>query len=161
MSKLNKLFNLMESENIELFFANLSLMKKLGIYMDIQNQKAIIIDYSIKYNKIKLTEILAEELGHHFTSYGYYSNLNTYNKKLERNKSENKALRWACEYLVSEHELTSLIAQNLDIFDIADSCEVSREFILKRLEFLKLDNKKLQINGKTLILDNLPNFYLI
>lgn len=161
MNKLNKLFNLMESENIEFFFANLSLMNKLGIYMDIQNQKAIIIDYSIKYNKIKLTEILAEELGHHFTSYGDYSNLNTYNKKLERNKSENKALRWACEYLVSEHELTSLIAQNLDIFDIADSCEVSKEFILKRLEFLKLDNKKLQINGKTLILDNLPNFYLI
>lgn len=161
MSKLEKLFDLVESENIEFFFANLSLMKKLGLYMNLGDKKAaIVIDYSIKNDKVKLTETLAEELGHHFTSYGDYSRKNNYSKKLEVAKCENKALKWACEYLISESELKALIGQNMDIFDISKACEVSEDFFIKRLEFLKKENKKIKINQKTLILDNLPYFYL-
>ena len=106
------------------------------------------------------SEILAEELGHHFTTLGDFSDKSSYSKKLQVAKCENKALKWACEYLIPEDELIALLGQNMDIFDMSKACEVTEEFFIKRLEFLKLEDKKLKVNGKTLILDNLPYFYL-
>lgn len=76
MHKLSKLFDLVESENIDFFFANLKLVNKLGLYSSKDNHSVIAIDYTLKYNKIALTEVLAEELGHHFTTVGDFSNIN-------------------------------------------------------------------------------------
>lgn len=161
MNKLSKLFDLLESENINFFFANLKLIGKLGLYSNRNGNPTIVIDSSIKYNKIKLTEILSEELGHHFTTVGDLSNINTYQDELRRNKSENQALKWATEYLISEEEICTLAMQNLDAYEMAARCEVSVEFFLKRLEFLSLQKKSIKLsNGSTLILTNLPIFYV-
>ena len=92
MNKLSKLFDLVESENIDFFFANLKLVNKLGLYSCKDGYNVIVIDYTLKYNKIKLTEVLAEELGHHFTTVGDISNINTYQDMLKHNKVEYKAL---------------------------------------------------------------------
>lgn len=160
MNKLSKLFNLLESENIDFFFSNLKLFDKLGIYTNINGIPVISIDYTIKYDKIKLLEILAEEMGHHFTTVGDYSNPNTYQDILMANKCENKALRWATEYLLPESEICNLISKNIDVYEMAAAAEVSVEFFMKRLEFLSLEKNTLNINGDILVLDNLPMFYL-
>lgn len=161
MNKLSKLFNLLESENINFFFANLKLIGKLGLYSNRNGNPTIVIDQSIKYNKIKLTEILSEELGHHFTTVGDLSNINTYQDKLKRNKSENQALKWATNFLISEDEICSLVMEDLTADEMAARCEVSVEFFLKRLEFLSLQKKSIKLsNGSTLVLTNLPIFYV-
>lgn len=161
MNKLSKLFDLLESENINFFFANLILIGKLGLYSNRNGNPTIIIDTSIKYNKIKLTEVLSEELGHHFTSVGDLSNINTYQDELKRNKSENQALKWATNFLISEEEICNLAMQNLTAAEMAERCEVSENFFLKRLEFLSLEKNFVKLsNGSTLVLTNLPIFYV-
>lgn len=161
MNKLSKLFDLLESENINFFFANLKLIGKLGLYSNRNGNPTIVIDKTIKYDKIKLTEVLSEEIGHHFTTVGDISNINTYQDELKRNKSENQALKWATEYLISEEEICTLAMENLDAYEMAARCEVSVEFFLKRLEFLSLQKKSIKLsNGSTLVLTNLPVFYV-
>lgn len=161
MNKLSKLFDLVESENIDFFFANLKLVNKLGLYSCKDGYNVIVIDYTLKYNKIKLTEVLAEELGHHFTTVGDISNINTYQDMLKHNKVENKALKWATEFLISEDEICNLVLEDIKAEEMAERCEVSLEFFLKRLEFLSKKKNFLKLsNGSVLVLTNLPVFYV-
>lgn len=161
MNKLNKLFYLIESENIDFFFANLKLVNKLGLYSCKDGYGVIVIDYTLKYNKIALTEVLAEELGHHFTTVGDFSNINTYQDMLKHNKSENMALKWATEFLISEEEICNLVLENITAEEMAERCEVSLGFFLKRLEFLSKKRDFLYLNnGSKLVLTNLPVFYV-
>lgn len=161
MNKLSKLFDLIESENIDFFFANLKLVNKLGLYSCKDGYSVIVIDYTLKYNKIALTEVLAEELGHHFTTVGDFSNINTYQDMLKHNKSENTALKWATEFLISEDEICNLVLEDITAEEMAERCEVSLEFFLKRLEFLSKKRDFLDLNnGSKLALTNLPVFYV-
>ena len=161
MNKLSKLFDLVESENIDFFFANLKLVNKLGLYSCKDSHSVIAIDYTLKYNKIALTEVLAEELGHHFTTVGNFSNINTYQDILKHSKAENTALKWATEFLISEEEICNLAMENITAEEMAERCEVSLEFFLKRLEFLSKKKDFLELcNGSKLILTNLPVFYV-
>ena len=161
MNKLSKLFDLIESENIDFFFANLKLVNKLGLYSCKDGYSVIVIDYTLKYNKIALTEVLAEELGHHFTTVGDFSNINTYQDMLKHNKSENTALKWATEFLISEDEICNLVLEDITAEEMAERCEVSLEFFLKRLEFLSKKRDFLDLNnGSKLVLTNLPVFYV-
>lgn len=161
MNKLSKLFDLVESENIDFFFANLKLVNKLGLYSCKDGYSVIAIDYTLKYNKIALTEVLAEELGHHFTTVGDFSNINTYQDMLKHSKIENTALKWATEFLISEEEICNLVMENIEAEEMAERCEVSLEFFLKRLDFLSKKKDFLELcNGSKLILTNLPVFYV-
>lgn len=161
MNKLIKLFDLLESENINFFFANLKLVNKLGLYSNRNNNPIIAIDYTLKYNKIALTEVLAEELGHHFTTVGDFSNINTYQDILKHSKAENTALKWATEFLISEEEICNLAMENITAEEMAERCEVSLEFFVRRLEFLSKNKDFLELcNGSKLILTNLPVFYV-
>ncbi len=57
--------------------------------------------------------------------------------KILIDKTENKALKWACEFLITEEEIIHVINSHAtSVYEIAEELQVSINFLLKRLEFL-------------------------
>jgi Zn-dependent peptidase ImmA (M78 family) len=80
--------------------------------------------------------VLAEELGHHFTSTGeriakrYYSTQD----RLSIDKCEYKALRWAANHLVPENDLLDVIGEGLyEIWELAEHFEVTEDMMRFRM----------------------------
>lgn len=74
--------------------------------------------------------ILAEEIGHHETSYGNILDLNDINNA----KQEHTARRWAFEKLVPIDAILSAVqAGHTELWDIAEHLSVSEKFLLGAL----------------------------
>lgn len=121
------------------------------------------INQNIVSNKRLFTCVLAEELGHHFTSVGdtsteYYS----YANRLSLNKTELVALKWATEYLLPLDEMISAIKKvGLKTDELSDFLGVTHEFLLERFKFLAKKQHYIKIHDDVFIaLTNLPNIYL-
>lgn len=163
MSNLERLFNLAEKENIDIHYFNLKEIGCLGLSVEKQDLNIILLDHTLKKNKYKLLEVLSEELGHYFTSYGNsISNVNTYGDKLKVSRCENKATKWATHFLVTEDEIIKLINGNItSIYEIAEILGVNTKIVLKKLEYISKTKSMLDLrNGKYLVLTNLPNIYI-
>lgn len=121
----------------------------------------IFLDNSIKKDRRLHTSTLAHELGHYFTSFGNSIEQTNYTKKILNGKYENKADKWACEFLVPEQDLCDVLIKNITcIHELAESLDVDMEILLKRLEYLALQKQTIKISDtKCLILTNLPNLY--
>ncbi|SCI11005.1 Domain of uncharacterised function (DUF955) [uncultured Clostridium sp.] len=122
----------------------------------------IFLDHSIKNDKDLHLYTLAHELGHYFTSIGDSINSTNYIQKILNNKCENKADKWALEFLIKENELIDALNNDIcSLHELAEYLDVSIEMILKRLEYLSLQKQTLKItNNKYLVLTNLPNIYI-
>lgn len=163
MTKLEHLYELARLEHIEIYFFNLKEIGLLGLNVSKENMPHMIfLDTSIKKDKKLHTNVLAHELGHYFTSFGNSLSENNYTEKVLNNKCENKADKWACEFLVKENELIDALNKNINcVYDIAEYLDVDVEILLKRLEYLSLQKTTLRVSDtKQLILTNLPNIYL-
>lgn len=163
MNKLDALLDLANNEEIEIYYTDKIADDIKGLYINRQGLKIISLLNSLKQNNAKLIEILAEELGHHFTSVGnYVSSKNSYKNKILIDKTENKALKWACEFLITEEEIIHVINSHAtSVYEIAEELQVSINFLLKRLEFLSKKKSMLDLgNNRFLVLTNLPNFYI-
>ncbi len=162
MTKLEHLYELALHENIDIHFFNLREMGLLGLNVSKENMSHMIfLDISIKGDTKLHTNVLAHELGHYFTTIGNSINSTDYAQKILNNKCENKADRWACEFLISEDELVDAFNNNItSLHEIAEYLDVSIEIVLKRLEYLSLQKRTLRISDtKHLMLTNLPNIY--
>ncbi|HDF2648787.1 hypothetical protein V3Q09_14975 [Clostridioides difficile] len=163
MNNLDKLFELASQEEIVIHYTTYIAGDLEGLYINKHGIKIISLLSNLKQNSKKLTSILAEELGHHFTSLGYYvSSYNDYYTKIIIDKCENKALKWACEFLITEEDIINIINSGITcVYEMADILNVDITFFQKRLEFLSLKKQSLQLgNNKYLILTNLPYFYI-
>ncbi len=165
MNKLDKLYNLADRHNIRIhFFDLLEEIGCLGLHIEDEIISGrIFLDNSLKNDKNKHIEVLAEELGHFFTSVGVsVGNIKTYSDKLELNRCENKADRWATNFLITEEDIINLINKNITcVYEMADSLGVSVEILLKKFEYLSKSKQSLDLkNGKYLILTNLPNLII-
>ena len=100
-----------------------------GLYKN----KKIIIDSNIDTNKEKAC-ILAEELGHHFTTYG-----DIVEQSDVRNvKQELKARAWAYERLVGIHDLINAHKAGVKgKYELADFLEITEWFLLEAIEYYK------------------------
>lgn len=100
-----------------------------GLY---KNNK-IIIDKNIKTNAEKKC-ILAEELGHHYTSVGNILD----QSKVENRKQEKKARRWAFERCVSVMDLVKASKEGIrNRYELAEYLDVTEEFLQEALNFYK------------------------
>lgn len=97
----------------------------MGAYVKSKNADVILINKNIK-SIIEKRMIMAEEIGHYFTTYGDISNQeNTYSRKLEK-----IARRWAYERLVSVDLLVEAFEKGItDKFELADFLNVSERFL--------------------------------
>ena len=114
MTKLDMLYNLANKHNIQIHFFDLTITGCLGLNIEKENMPSMIfLDNSLKKDKNKHIEVLAEELGHFFTSVGIsVGNIKTYSDKLELNRVENKADKWATDFLITDEEIINLINKN-------------------------------------------------
>lgn len=100
-----------------------------GLY---KNNK-IIIDSNIETNKEK-TCILAEELGHHFTSYGDIID----QSNIGNIKQELKARAWAYERLVGIVDLINAHKAGVrGRYELAEFLEIPEWFLLDAIEYYK------------------------
>lgn len=100
-----------------------------GLY---KNNK-IIIDSNIETNKEK-TCILAEELGHHFTSYGDIID----QSDIRNVKQELKARAWAYERLVGIVNLINAHKAGVrGRYELAEFLEIPEWFLLEAIEYYK------------------------
>ncbi len=51
--------------------------------------------------------------------------------KILIDKTENKALKWACEFLITEEEIIHVINSHTSVYEIAEELQVSINFLLK------------------------------
>ena len=163
MTKLEHLYELARHEHIGIHFFDLKEIGLLGLNVIKENMPHMIfLDNSVKEYKRLHTNVLAHELGHYFTSFGNSITETNYIEKVLNNKCENKADKWACEFLIREDELINALNKNINcIHDIAEYLDVDVEILLKRLEYLSLQKPTLRISAtKQLVLTNLPNIYL-
>lgn len=80
--------------------------------------------------------VLAEELGHHFTSSGerIARKHHSVQDRLTIDKCEYKALRWAANYLIPENNLLDAVSEGLcEIWELADHFSVTEDMMRFRL----------------------------
>jgi Zn-dependent peptidase ImmA (M78 family) len=111
-----------------------------GIYM-CQPDSRPIIGLDVKLNSVvEERSIMAEELGHHFTSVGYCVNRQFYNysTRLHISKIEYKALRWAANYLISDDDLLDAFKDGIDgISSLAEYFMVVPEIVRLRVKLFE------------------------
>lgn len=163
MTKLEKLYEIAREENINIRFFDLSQIGVLGLNVEKEGLPYMIfLDCSVKDNYLLHLETLAHELGHYFTTTGNLINTSNYTEQLQVNKYENKAEKWACEFLITENEIIELInSKTTCVYEMAEKLEVNVDILHKRLEYLSRQKQILDLgNDKYLVLTNLPNFYI-
>ncbi len=163
MTKFEQLLDIAEKENIIIkfvdeipeVFAEALYISKFGIRM-------ILMANILKSNTIRMTEVLAEELGHHFTSMGDNIEPKNYFDKVNIDKCEAKALRWACNFLVPKDELIDELRKRpASIDELADGLSVSRDILMQSFYYLSLNNEYLQIEDDSyLVLSSYPTLYM-
>lgn len=163
MTKFEQLLDIAEKENIIIkfvdeipeVFAEALYISKFGIRM-------ILMANILKSNTIRMTEVLAEELGHHFTSMGDNIEPKNYFDKVNIDKCEAKALRWACNFLVPKNELIDELRKRpASIDELADGLSVSRDILMQSFYYLSLNNEYLQIeDDRYLVLSSYPTMYM-
>ncbi|MBU2703651.1 Zn-dependent peptidase ImmA (M78 family) [Sporomusaceae bacterium BoRhaA] len=110
-----------------------------GVYLENADTSAAVIGLSTYIqNESEKRCIMAEELGHHFTSAGICIPRNRefycYSERTEITRTEYKALKWAANYLIPEHDLLDAIKSGLyEPWELAEHFDVTNEFAAFRL----------------------------
>ncbi|WP_142413105.1 ImmA/IrrE family metallo-endopeptidase [Hathewaya massiliensis] len=143
MVNVDVLFDIVEKENIQIEYVKLP--KDIqGIYYKAENLPPIIgINRNIINNAPLFKTILAEEIGHHFTTFGdTTAECFSYIEKLLITKKENLALKWATDLLIPTPFLVQAIQDNIStIYDLAEFFCVTEDFIRLKLYFINIDSK--------------------
>ena len=161
MKNLNDIYNLIEEENIILEEVNFKQSNIEGIYFKVPGlSPTISIHKNIVTDTRKYISVLAEELGHHFTSIGNLSaECVTYNQKINKSKQEKRARMWAANYLISDEEINRAILQNIgNIYALSIHFNVTEEIIKYKLLSIylkedKYNNIRLSIQDKEVTYD--------
>jgi len=94
------------------------------------------LDKKLRQDKKRLRCILAEELGHHFTTVGsaYSKKFYFYSDRVWTSQIEYRAMKWAGEYLIPlPHIKTALQCGMFQTWELADYFEVTNDFMRFRL----------------------------
>ncbi len=161
--KLSMLFDLIDKENIIIEYVDFSPTIQ-GIYYKADGCTPIIgINENIVSNRKLFTCVLAEELGHHFTSIGD-SSAECYSlaDRINLNKTELAALKWATEYLIPLDEIVNAVKKGIKTTEeLSNILGVTGEFLLKRFQFIAEKQPHIRVQEDLFIaLTNLPNIYL-
>jgi len=151
MKILDKLYKIIEEQGIiieEVKFRHNYHME--GIYFKAPGLPPIIgIDNSILNDSKRLVSVLAEEMGHHFTSYGDLSaECVTYSESIQISKQEKAARKWATNFVMPYEELVKAIKSGYKtVFELSDYFGVTPIFVLDRFYFLSLESGNIDIEG--------------
>lgn len=150
MKTLDDLYKLINKENIVLD-ENWNASSDLsGIYVKLPSCPPVIaINKSIKDRK-KLCSIISEELGHYYTTYGDLTDQEGKNKKVQAIKMENRAKKWAADFLMSDEELMQALMNCIsNRCDLCEYFNATDELLKYKLcSILEDENKYNDIKNK-------------
>lgn len=132
MKKLQELFQIIEKENIIFEETNIQYENLTGIYINIPEIPPTIgISKLIANDRCKYLSIIAEELGHHFTSAGNLTiESKNYSENLLKSKKENKAKIWAANFLISDEDFVQALYKCISTScDMCDCFNVTSEIL--------------------------------
>lgn len=136
-----KLFDLAESEGIIVHWFNLAHPLR-GVYWAPDNAPpAIGLDYSLQHNNAECRAVMAEEVGHHYTSSGIFlcRTFFNYRDRLIISKEEYEAITWAALYLMPERKLFQAFKKNItSVWELSEYFSVTEELTNHRLRLAKL-----------------------
>lgn len=156
MRSLNDIYSLIDDESIMLEEVNFKSKSIEGIYFKASDLYPIIgINKNLINNSKKYISVLAEELGHHFTSIGnLVSECITYREKLNKSKQEKRARIWAANFLISDKEIIRAILQNINtLYGLSLHFNVTEEIIKYKLLSIYLKEDKFRIS-KLMIMED-------
>ncbi|WP_300259903.1 ImmA/IrrE family metallo-endopeptidase [Clostridium sp.] len=156
MKSLVDIYNLINDEDIILEEVNFKSPSIEGIYFKVSGMNPIIGIHKNLLTDTKIyISVLAEELGHHFTSSGNLtSECITYSDKLNRSKQEKRARIWASNFLISDNEIIGAILQNINtIYGLSLHFNVTEEIIKYKLLSIYLKEDKFRIS-KLMIMED-------
>ncbi|PTM59586.1 ImmA/IrrE family metallo-endopeptidase [Desmospora activa] len=134
------LINQAAYEGIHVMFSKLE-GRILAYYAVDAGQAFIVLSESLKKDTAILRCVLAEELGHHYTSVGIGVPV-THTLYRDRNKltqDEHRAKRWAAEYLLPLDKLLRAFRKGIrHLWELAEYFRVTEEMIRFRLKMLKV-----------------------
>ncbi|GAA0069222.1 hypothetical protein UT300003_07450 [Clostridium sardiniense] len=145
MKNITNIYNLIEEENIILEEVTFKQSNIEGIYFKVPGLSPTIgIHKSIVSDTKKYISVLAEELGHHFTSIGDLSTeCVTYTQKINRSKQEKRARIWAANFLISDDEIVGALTHNINtLYGLSDHFNVTEEIIKYKLLSIYLKEDK-------------------
>lgn len=134
------LFAEAETANIRVHWADLA-GRLRGCYYADKSRKVILLANALANQETLLRCVLAEELGHHFTSIGMglpICGLSYLGRLINVDKQEFKAVRWAVGYLLPTAQFIK--AKNEDRWRIAERFMVTEEFVILKQGLLRRGN---------------------
>ena len=82
---------------------------------------------------------MVKELGHYYTTCGKFTTpLLHYRDRIELNRCEVKALRWACNYLISDKDVLSLSSQTNNYYEMSEILGVPYNLLIQKINFMSL-----------------------
>lgn len=166
MKNISHLKQIMKDNNI-LYGLDKLPQDTYGYFQSSESGNYIILNdcIDIQNNDDLLKCVLAEEIGHYFTTIGVNIpyNSNTYHYNLMIEKEEIKALKWATEYLIDTDHLIEYLANHTlaKTPDIAHHFHVTEQFIISKLEFMKRKDEYWQLRDQIyLCLARLPTIFI-
>lgn len=145
MKSINEIYEIIEKESIIYEETNLKNMNSKGVYLKVKDLPPIIaIESSIvKFTSLYIS-ILAEELGHHFTTTGDLLEIsNNYSDKIVKSKKENISRRWASNFLISDDEFVQALLKCIsNKYELCEHFNITDEILEKKIESILRDEKK-------------------
>lgn len=154
MKNLEQIYEIIEEEGIIIEEVNLTYKYIEGIYLKLPGLPPTIgINKSICNNSKKLISVLAEELGHHFTSFGNLTTeCFTYSDEIKLSKQEKKARLWAANFLISDAEFVQALNYGItSIYDLSEHFYVTEEIINYKFYSISLRESKYNSLNQTLL----------
>ncbi|MDD7182356.1 ImmA/IrrE family metallo-endopeptidase [Peptostreptococcus porci] len=165
MSMLEKIYKYIDEKNIKLKYVD-SLEENhdiKGLFYSDNENNIILIDTSVKSDTLLHNNILSEEVGHYATSVGDTTKkIDTENYRVIVEKSERKADKWRCNFLIPDEDLKKAIINCDSISEIAEYLFVDTEIVFNKLKYISYTNNTFKVNDSiTIDLLQLPNLVKI
>ncbi|WP_133016269.1 ImmA/IrrE family metallo-endopeptidase [Clostridium cuniculi] len=145
MKYITDIYKIIEKEKILYEERDLSKFKSKGLYIKLNGYKPMIfIDKKIIHISNTYISILAEELGHYFTTHGdLIENSKSFNDSLLKIKKESLAREWAAKFLINNDEfLQALLACICSKYDMCEYFNVNSEILSTKINSILRDEKK-------------------
>lgn len=123
------MYKIAEKEKIDILNYKWSTSK--AKVFEIENKYYIALDNKQITTNIEEKEILAEELGHYYCNALYYIN----SDKIQKDKCEFRAMKWAYSVLVPLQKLKEKLSQGFNLYELAEYFNVDCKYMIECINF--------------------------
>lgn len=130
------------ADNFGITINNFFVENVKAMAMQWQNQNHILLNESLIANEQEERLVLAEEIGHIECDCLYhYKDIFNPCQKMNIDKSELRAKKWAASTIIPLQQLKICIDKNMTLYEMAEFFDVPLNFLTQAIEFYKIKNQ--------------------